>query len=404
MITFRRKEFTIPEGHYTGPKDMEKIPGMVGLAAKGAIAGAGVGAVVSEITKDKEMLDDAITGAKYGTLGGIFAKFFINYLHKPMSRVKYQEVDKAIRRHFGVYQMTGITVGDSVDKRANINEKFEFNDRDVANYKINFTIHDNTVTMYTFGMTKEEFDKIDKTLDYYCKKYFSMEYSAKAINPKVYAYAVDIVFTNYQVICNFIMELSDLIGSKINLLDNNAIVTRRLEDAAGEEKTFSLVDKYSLEKSIASGIGAAIATLGFGFKKSISEGAQEAILQMMRKLSKDELAKLGIPVASRDLGNDYLKESLKRLHYIEGFNYTIGEKKCITNISLISGVFTVTVVRRDDEAKDIDKVFKHLEGKIHRSDRNGVNIYAYAIKNKSEFDFILKKLMSCGVKPNVFEK
>ena len=56
-------------------------------------------------------------------------------------------------------------------------------------------------------MTKEELDKTSDTLDYYCKKYFSMEYTAKIINQKVNSYSVDIVFTNYHAMCQFIMEL-----------------------------------------------------------------------------------------------------------------------------------------------------------------------------------------------------
>ena len=44
------------------------------------------------------------------------------------------------------------------------NDKFSFNDRDVSSYKLNFAIHNNQVTMYTFGMTREELDKTSKTL------------------------------------------------------------------------------------------------------------------------------------------------------------------------------------------------------------------------------------------------
>ena len=83
MIVFRRKEFSIPEGHYTGPKDMDKVPGVVEMATKGALAGTAVGAIVGGLSENGQILDDAITGAKYGTLTGIVAKFFLNYLHKP---------------------------------------------------------------------------------------------------------------------------------------------------------------------------------------------------------------------------------------------------------------------------------------------------------------------------------
>ena len=238
MIKFRRKEFTIPEGHYTGPKDMDKVPGAVEMILKGAGVGAAGGAIAGKILKDSSAWDGALTGAKWGALGGIIAKFFLNYVHKPMTRIKYQEVDKNIRQQFGVYRMAGVTVGDSLDKRANIEEKFSFNDRNVSDYKINFAIHDDQITMYTFGISKEELDKVSKSLDYYCKKYFSMEYSAKLINQKVNSYSVDIVFTNYQVLCQFIMELSNVLNTKINLLHNNVIIEPRLSEAG--EKSFSV--------------------------------------------------------------------------------------------------------------------------------------------------------------------
>ena len=189
MIRFRQKQYTIQEGHYTGPKEMEEIPGYLEMAGKGSVAGAVVGAGVSAFMKDqhghRDMMGGAWKGAQYGALTGIAAKFFLNYLHKPMSTVKYHEVDKAIRANFGVYQITGFTVGDSVGKRANISEKFEFNNRNVTDFKLNFAIHNNTVTMYTFGMDEEDLAKVNRILDQYCKKYFSMEYSSKVINARV---------------------------------------------------------------------------------------------------------------------------------------------------------------------------------------------------------------------------
>lgn len=35
-----------------------------------------------------------------------------------MSSIKFQEVDKLIRREFGIYRASGVTIGDSLDKRA----------------------------------------------------------------------------------------------------------------------------------------------------------------------------------------------------------------------------------------------------------------------------------------------
>lgn len=384
MIKFRQKEYTIQEGHYTGPKEMEEIPGYIEMAGKGSLAGAGIGAVAGMISKDQSMLGGAIKGAEYGTIGGIVAKFFINYLHKPMSTVKYQEVDKAIRCNFGVYQVTGITVGDSVSKRANINEKFEFNNRDVTAFKLNFAIHNNTVTMYTFGMDKEELGKVNKILDAYCKKYFSMEYSAKAINAKVNSYAVDITFTNYYAISQFIMELSNTLETKINLLDSNAIVERRLGE---EQKEFSF--GVNLWKGLVEGISKGRRNPAEG----IAYGAVKLADEMIREAGEQELIKIGVPSASKNFNNDYLLEVLKKLHYVEGFNYTVEEKKAEIQMSLISGVLTITTV-----GNELDSIKKFKKSKALR-----INIYTYPIKDRNEFEFVIKKVMALGLKPNVYD-
>lgn len=402
MINFRRKEFSIPEGHYTGPKEVDKIPGVLGLASKGALAGTVVGAVIGKVTKDDKVLDDALNGAKYGALAGIASKFFVNYLHKPMNRVKYQEVDKAIRQRFGIYQVQGINIGDSVSKRADISEKFEFNDRDVSKYKLNFAIHDNTVTMYTFGMSEEEFKKTDKKLDEYCKKYSGMSYSSRAINQKVNSYAVDIVFTNYQAICSFIMELQESLETKINLLDNNAIVAGRLADAAGQEKTFSVkeINKYDLIKIIGGGLGKGLSMFQKG-GSALASSVYGLLRSSIEKLGNDELTKILGTGKRENFNNTFLESTLKKLHYVEGFNYTCSEKNNQVCMGLISGLFLVTVSKDSDDAKEIDNVFKKL-AKVKRSDTGKVLVYSYGLKDRNEFEFILKKFMAVA-KPNIFE-
>ena len=408
MIVFKKKEFTIPEGHYTGPKDIDKVPGAIETITKGALGGAGVGAVAGAVLEDTTVLEGAVTGAKWGTLGGIIAKLFLNYIHKPMSHVKYQEVDKNIRRQFGIFRMSGVTVGDTLDKRAKLDDKFSFNDRNVSQYKINFAIHNNTITMYTFGMTKEELDKTSDTLDYYCKKYFSMEYTAKIINQKVNSYSVDIVFTNYHAMCQFIMELSEKLNTKINLLDNNAIVSARLEEAANgeEERSFSVpgfdIRKHELMKMLLTGISKGIGNSFRLGNNMIVQAVQGAVKGGLEELTSGDLQKLGLPLTRGEYTNAYLKEALKRLHYVEGFNYTIGEETSEANMSLVSGVLIVSVIKK--ESGDIDKkVWKALKAKIRRSDTGRVIVYTYAMKDKSEFDLVLKKLMSVKTKFNIYD-
>lgn len=430
MIKFRQKDFTIPEGHYTGPKDMDKVPGVLEMVGKSAAGGAGIGAVVGSVMKDSSLLSGALTGAKYGTITGIVLKFFLNYLHNPMSRIKFQDVDKNIRREFGIYRMQGITVGDSVEKRASVDEKFSTNDRDVTSYKLNFAIQDNQITMYTFGMTDKELMKVSDVLDYYCKKYFGMEYTATLINKKVNSYAVVIVFTNHQVISNFIMELSEKLGTKINLLDNKALVDRRMKDSGSilsgistseeseeelEEKEFSVktLNKYDLKKIL--GTSGVFALSGFfrgGWAKSISSAIHGLIMGSLMKQFGDERASIGlnsevkIPglIKRGDFSNVYLEKLLKKLHYVENYDYTVGEGSCDVNMSIASGLFILTASKKDDIIETLDKaVYDKNKTGINRTDSGKAVIYTYPLKSISEFEYMIKRLMSTKLVPNIFE-
>ena len=438
MINFKQKNFTLEEGHYTGPKDMEDVPSYVGTALKGAVLGAGVGKLVGKLTDDTDQIGGMITGAKYGVMGGIAVKMLMNYLHKPMSSVKYQEVDKAIRRQFGVYQVSGITVGDSLDNRASIDDKFGFNDREVTNYKLSFAIHNNQVTMYTFGIDSEELKKINKSLDYYCKKYHAMNYTAKVINLKANSYAANITFTNYYVLCNFIMELSKVLNTKINILDNNAIIYGRLAetavsynepygrdhtqiafreatqnseaslvnmmdvlkrpaDSGQEQKSFSVatINKHTFSKILSN----AIAALALGGVYDKSYAVMKLFADSIDQLNKQDLREVGVKTG--DLTNRFLEKKLKDLHYIEGFHYTVGEEHNKVQMSIINGIFLVTV-----EKSLGDKVKKALGDLVSmtKSTTSKVTVFTYRIESVSKFELILKKFMSLDLKPNLFDQ
>lgn len=408
MVKFRQKQYTIQEGHYTGPKDMNEIPGVMELVGKSVLAGAGVGAVVGGLVKDAGITDSALKGGKYGALAGIGLKLLLNYLHKPMKTIKFQEVDKLIRREFGIYRISGITVGDSIEKRGNVDDKFSFNDRDVTKYVLNFSIQEDQVTMYTFGMTDKELNDTSDILDYYCKKYYGMEYSSSLINQKVNSYSVRITFTNYQVIANFIIELSNKIGKKINLLDNKAVLDNRIRESA--EKTFSSVptiSKYDLIK-IVSGAGiSSLATFRGSWRDSLSIGTMDMITRAINTLSDAEYSKIfpfeGGSMKRGSLGNKYLESTLKKLRYVEGYHYSVGEKKSQVNMSLISGTLFITVDKKSGDFDNIDKVLgKDLKSKVTKSESGNVVIYTYSITSKNEFEFILKKLMSCKPEINLF--
>ena len=403
MIKFRQKNFTIQEGHYTGPKDMDKVPSAIEVIGKGTVGGAVVGGVIGKIAND-EAMKGAITGGKLGFLGSLLLKMFINYLHNPMTSVKYREVDRNIRRQFGIYRATGITIGDSVSKRASVDEKFSFNDRNVTSYKVNFAVSDNQVTMYTYSLTQDDLEKINKVLDYYCKKFFGMEYTSAIINQKLNSYAVSIVFTNYQAISSFIIELSNTLETKINLLDNKAFVSNRIEEniEEEEEKSFSVkeINKYEFAKILSKSVSFPLPGISVSWGKSLSNTVISILNNSLKKISNDELIKSGAPSARSNFGNSYLEDTLKKLHYIEGQNYTIGDKKAENNFSIAQGRFIVTVPK----GSEIDKKFYgSLKGKVNRCDTGKVLIFLYTINSKQEFEFILKKLMQTKETFNIFE-
>jgi len=404
MIQFRQKEYTLQEGHYTGPKDMDKVPGALEIIGKSALGGALAGSAVGAILKDSTAFKGAIEGAKWGSLAGILFKFLINYLHNPMTQVKYQDVDRIIRREFGIFRAAGITVGDSVSKRAELSEKFSFNDRNVTSYKLNFSIQDDQITMYTLGLTNKELDKVNDILDYYCKKYAGMGYDANVINSKQNSYSAHIVFTNNQVISNFLMELSNALETKINLLDNKAVLSGKMNDIAEKDFSVKPINKFEI-----------LGLLGKSHKmKSLAprnwkEALSCTILGMIReaglKLTRDDLVKYTkLEMPRYTFNNTYLEETLKKLHYIDGFNYTTGRKDIRYNMSMINGLLVVTAPENDKTSKSLDKIFwAPMKMKINRSESDGVIVYTYSVESKSKFEYVLKKLMSTGVNFNIFE-
>ena len=403
MIKFRQKDFSLKEGHYTGPKDMDKVPGAVEVLSKSALGGALAGSAVGAVLKDSTAWEGAVTGAKWGTLGGVLFKFFINYLHKPMSKVKFQEIDRNIRREFGIYRMAGITVGDKLDKRADVDEKFGISDRQVSKYKINFAVQDNKITMYTFDLSNEELDKVDKTLDYYCKKYTGMEYNSSVINYKLNSYSVDIVFTNYQVISNFIMELSQVLGCRINLLDNKAIVDTRIREASeaggdGAEETtknFSVaaLGKYDILKILGKAGRRAVMNLRHGPGASFASFVVESILGAAEKLSSDEIVKLGYQAPREYFSNVYLEDVLKKNRYIEGFHYTTDSKStCPVQLSMASGLLIITA-DKGEISDNLDKVLKPWLLKMGRKDLGKAILWTYSIQSRKEVELIIRKIM-----------
>lgn len=422
IFKIKRKNFTIPEGHFTGTKDMEEIPSLFHNIKNGVLIGSGIGAaaggVLGHFDDNSSVigggLQGGLQGAKVGFASAVMLKFFQNYMHKPMKTMKFQEIDRNIRRQFGMYRVAGLSVGDSIDNRMTMDEKFSFNDRNVTDYKINIAIQNDSLTMYTFGMNDKEIDECSKILDFYTQKYYGVNYSSKLINRTVNSYSIDITFTNYNVITNFIMELSQKLQTKINLMNEKAIVLHRIQDAAekrddetgeGGQKSFSVPE---LSKSdVARILGQTGQYIidesrgGCSLKKIGTSAIIGLIRKSVEKITSIESAKYGLKRARSEYGNSFLEKELVKLHYKN--HYTVNDKSAPNNITLINGRFIVTTPAKGKDYKLIDEIFYNpMRLKLNRTNTGGAIVYSYVLDTINEFEYLLNKLFSTKIKFNIF--
>ena len=399
MKKFKQKEYTIQEGHYTGPKDLEKVPGAFEVVGKATLGGSAIGGVLGGVL-DKAGVEGASisegisTGGKTGFLAGIVAKSLLNALHNPMKTVKFQEVDKLLRAKFGIYRVSGFTAGDTLQKRKTVEEKFSYNDRNVTNYKISFCIQNNKVTMYTLCITDEDLEKLNGSLDYYCKKFTGMEYTAKPINPKENSYSVTITFTNYKAVSDFIAEISEILGYKINLLNDNALIERETS-----EKYFSFggLDKYDLFRMLGNAGRSAVSVAVEGPRMAWSMFVAQMISDAIHNVTVKEAAKY-FPANAKNLGNSWLIDRLTRLKFINGVHYTEDMKNCECNMRLDQGIFVVTVLANSKSDLLLKKI---LPADKKKEVRGKVNLWTLPVKDRGEFDKLLNSMIASGVKPNI---
>ncbi len=408
----RRKLFTIQEGHYTGPKDLENgVPGAFGTVTKTTLAGIGIGGVAGKIIEDN-FEKGAKIGGKTGFIAGVLIKLLLNSLHNPMSSVKYQEVDKNIRSNFGITRVAGITMGDSRENRAKLDKCFAFNDRYVYDYKIIVAIQNNQVTMYTQNISDFELRRLSETLDYYCKKYYGMNYNSKLINSRNNSYSISITFTNYSIITDFFIEVAEVLETRINVLDNKAIV----EDRIGEEdeikittpKFFSSTisfDKLEFLKILSQKGGSIVESIarGINAKDIAVSSVMDSIVETIKRSLGMDIDKFTSVSNSKDFNNDYLLYLLKnKLRLIEDIHYTVGQKKGNKmNIRLQNGLLFVVVLNNSRDYESMKKIDKYF---IESNYGNEVKIFTYKTKSKSELEVVLSKLFNLGVIPNIFTK
>lgn len=412
--TEEQKNYTIQEGHYTGPKDMEKVPGTIEVLGKATIGGSGIGAVTGGLLKEignienTGILDGAKKGGKIGFFTGIAIKALLNHLHKPMSKVKYQEVDRHLRKEFGMFRVAGLTIGDTREKRKTYDEKFGTNDRDVTKYPINICVNNNQVTMYTLNLSDELLDKLNQSLDYYCKKYAGMEYSSRVINSRTNTYSVNITFTNYDAISSFIMEISEVLGVRINLLNNEILPETKIGKSETHDEEESRVysnipsfSRYDIGQIFSKAGAASISALALaGPKVGFAVLVHQTLSAALNRFGAKEVVRL-IGGKRKDFDNDFLLYELGRLRYIEGFHYTVGEEKSDINISMMCGKVIITTTTGSKPDLLMTKILGNIDYK--KTEVNGkANLWTFLIQDKGSFDIFLKTLIGY-VKPNIFK-
>lgn len=408
----RRKLFTIQEGHYTGPKDLENgVPGVFGTVTKTTLAGIGIGGVAGKIIEDN-FEKGAKVGGKTGFIAGVLIKLLLNSLHNPMNSVKYQEVDKNIRSNFGISRVAGFIIGDSKENRKKLDSCFAFNDRYLFDYKIIVAIQNNQVTLYTQNISDFELRRLSESLDYYCKKYYGMNYNSKIINSRNNSYSITITFTNYSIISDFLIEVAEVLETRINVLDNKT----RVEDSLSESSEIKIttpkffsstisIDKYDLMKLISERGGNIVKSIsnGISIGDSIVSNVIESITEAMERGQGMDPEKFLSISNSKDFNNDYLLFILKnKLRLLKDVHYTVGKKKGNKiNIRLQNGFLFIAVLNNSRDYDSMKKIGNYF---IESNYGKEVKIFTYKTKSKSELEIILGKIFNLGLTPNIYTK
>lgn len=138
---------------------------------------------------------------------------------------------------------------------------------------------------------------------------------------------------------------------------------------------------------------------------AIEAGLMTAITSGIKKLGSMEKAKLGISEDNSIYNNDFLKSLLKKQHYIKDHNYTIGDNESGTaQVSLLNGKLLVTVNEKSPDVKVLDEKFwTPLKSTVSRVNSGGVILYTFNSNTKQKYEFTINKLMSTGIKVNIFE-
>lgn len=113
--------------------------------------------------------------------------------------------------------------------------------------------------------------------------------------------------------------------------------------------------------------------------------------------------KAGMAASRKSFDNSYLEQTLKKLHYTKGYNYTVNEKGRKLNIAMIKGTFLVVAEKGNDSLIIDEEFYDSSRNSIRRAEIDKTVTYTYAIESRQQFEFLLKKLMSTKLTFNIFD-
>jgi hypothetical protein len=239
-----------------------------------------------------------------------------------------------------------------------------------------------------------------------------MNYNSKIINSRNNSYGVTITFTNYSIISDFLIEVAEVLETRINILDNKT----RVEDNLSENSEIKIttpkffsstisIDKYDLIKLISEKGGKIVKSIsnGISIGDSIVSNVIESITEAMERSQGMNPEKFLSISNSVDFNNDYLLFILKnKLRLLKDVHYTVGKKKGNRiNIRLQNGFLFVAVL---NNSRDYDSMKKISNYFIESDYGKEVKIFTYKTKSKSELEVILGKIFNLGLIPNIYTK
>ncbi len=399
MKIFKEKQYTLQEGHYAGPKDLnEGVPGAFKTIAAATAVGYGLGKVADKVTEnsrepvlgsDESKSSWSTRGAQAGFVAGVMSKLILNTMHNPMTSIKFQELDKALRRSFGMYRAGGFTVGDSRENRNKMKESFVINSRDLTDFKINVSIAKGKLVMYTLGLSPQQEADLNDILDYYCKKYYGMKYTSAMIGKTPGSWSIEIVFTNHQVAANFLLEVGETLGVRQNLLDND------IEDAV---KTFTwvpLLDKTELKDIFSKGV----LKLVTGKIPYSSKGLIDLMIDPLERLRAIECSEVGIKEPRENYGNKFLELVIKKLDS-RGTKWTAGENESDLNLYLFRGTLIVCA-SHGSKPEGMMKSIRELSPVASKS-QGSASLWTYRMKTTGDLEVVLRKILQTGTVLNIY--